>query len=308
MSAIVLLNVSKRYGSVQALSGLSLEIPKGVICGVIGPNGSGKTTTFGVLAGLLRADAGRIDLFGEGPFDATRHAGRIGLMPQDSVPSPFASLHSTLCFYAKLQGLSTSAAETQADRLLETVDLADRASSRFGELSHGMRRRFTVAQALIGNPELVLLDEPTSGLDPESVVEMRKLFSALRGTATVLISSHILSELQSLCDYAVFMEGGRATRHGPMREMTEADRTIRIQLTRQPNLEALRNLLSGASFDWEPPALSVRLAGKRLIEDCIAVLLRALLDDGVGILGLEAGESLEATYLASRNRAERHRS
>lgn len=302
MNVIIARELVKRYGKVVALNGLNLAIPRGSICAVIGPNGSGKTTAFGLLAGLLELDGGSVELFGEGPFDPTRHAGRLGLMPQDSSPSPHATLRQSLRYYGELQGLSGAASREQAEHWLARVRLADRGNSKQSQLSHGMRRRFSLAQAFLGDPELVLLDEPTAGLDPELVAEMRSLFAERRGHATLLISSHVLSELEGLCDYAVFIEAGRLVRQGTMQSVREADTLVRITLKGQPDLEQLTRQIPAASFDWKSPELSVRLSGGQTVEAANAQILRVLLDQGVGISSLEAGQSLEDSYLATRQR------
>jgi ABC-2 type transport system ATP-binding protein len=300
MNVVVLSDVVKRYGKLAALDGLSLAVPQGAACAVIGPNGSGKTTMFAVVAGLLAISAGRVELFGEGPFDARRHAGRLGLMPQDSAPSPHASLVQSLCYYAELGGLSPGAARREADAWLGRMRLSERAHARPGELSHGMRRRFSVAQAFLGSPELVLLDEPTAGLDPELVAEMRGLFMERRGQTTLLISSHVLSELEDVCDYAVFLERGRLVRQGAMRSLLQSDTRVRLELTRQPDLGALRERVGALEVQWNAPKLDVRLRGDQPIDVANAKLLRELLAQEVGILGLETGQSLEASYLATR--------
>jgi ABC-type multidrug transport system ATPase subunit len=297
-NAIALRDLVKRYGSRTALAGLGFEVPRGSICAVIGPNGSGKTTTFGVIAGLLAPDSGSVDLFGEGPFDPARHSGRIGLLPQDSFPSPHASLRQSLCYYGELQGLSRADALQDAE-----LCLADRADTRQGQLSHGMRRRFSVAQAFIGKPELILLDEPTAGVDPELAAELRALFREQRGRATLLISSHVLSELEELCDYAVVIEQGRCVRAGSMQGLLQVDTLVRVTLSSAPDLAALERTLPGAQLVFRAPELSVRWREAAPLEQLNARLLRALLEQGVGILSLVPGQSLEESYLAERRAA-----
>lgn len=298
--AVVLRDVHKRYGSARALAGLSFAIPRGSICAVIGPNGSGKTTTFGAIAGLLRVDSGSVDLFGEGSFSARRHAGRVGLMPQDSSPSPHATLRQSLCYYAELQGMSPAQALQEAELWLERVHLADRAAARQSQLSHGMRRRFAVAQAFLGEPELVLLDEPTAGVDPALAPELRALFRERRGHSTLLISSHTLSELEELCDYAVVMERGRCVSQGTMQRLLRTDTLVRVTLSRAPDVAQLERQVPGARFEFRAPELVVRWSETGTLEQLNEQLLRALLDQRAGILGLAAGQSLEASYLEER--------
>lgn len=300
MNAASFTKVTKNYGRHTALREASFSIPQGVICGLIGPNGAGKTTTMGVLAGLLRPQSGNVDVLGQGAFSIAKHAGRIGIMPQDSVPSPHAPISDSLVFYARLQGMSPKSARQEADTWLGRVQLKDRAHSRYTALSHGMRRRFSVAQAMLGTPELILLDEPTSGLDPELVVEIRNLILELRGQCTVLVSSHILSELESMCDHAIFLERGECVREGAMTQITGQGAVTRYRLDQEPNLAALEGALADCKLNWKAPYLTVRAPGTHKIEQLNAVCLRHLLDAGIGITELTSGDSLESAYMETR--------
>lgn len=302
MNAVVLSNVVKRYGQKLALNGLSMEIPRGSICAMIGPNGCGKTTTMGAVVGLLKLESGSIDVLGRGPFDARAHAGRVSLMPQDAVPSLNVPIVDCLRYYAELQGLDGPRAKREAQACLAKVELSDRATACFGHLSHGMRRRFSIAQALLGNPELILLDEPTSGLDPELVIQIRKLIVSQRGEATLLVSSHILTELESMCDHAVFMQQGRLIRQGSMAELTNANSIVRYTLTRTPTLEALELGMQGCTLVWQEPVLTVQAPRSQAVEVTNALCLRLLLDQSVGILQVDAGQSLETAYMNLRQR------
>jgi ABC-type multidrug transport system ATPase subunit len=221
-------------------------------------------------------------------------------MPQDSAPSPHASLLQILCFYAELQGLSRRDARREADEWLGRVRLGDRAGHRLGQLSHGMRRRLNLAQALMGRPELILLDEPTAGLDPELAAEVRGLLSERRGLATIIVSSHVLSELEELCDHVVFMERGRQVQQGSMRSMRRASGLVRLRLSTEPDLDRLRAEIGDLPCEWQDPELRVTVDDSLSPEAHNARILRALLDADVGVLQLELGESLEAAYLASR--------
>jgi len=300
MKAARLAGVTKRYGRLVALSDLSFEIPHGAICGLVGPNGSGKTTAMGVLAGLLHIESGTVDLLGGGPFTVETHGGRIGIMPQDSEPSPYASILDSLRYFAELQGMNKSDAGAEAQKWLSLVRLQDRSSSKYGALSHGMRRRFSLAQAMLGSPELVLLDEPTSGLDPELVIEIRDMIVQLRGKSTVLVSSHILSELESMCDHAVFLEKGKCVRQGPMKAITREESVVRYRLDRKPDVSALQAGLFDCKVVWEAGTLVIHGPPTRSLVDINTLGLRLLLDAGVGIIEVVAGESLESAYMESR--------
>ncbi|HEY8430680.1 MAG TPA: ABC transporter ATP-binding protein, partial [Sandaracinaceae bacterium] len=214
--ALRLAGVRKRYGRTVALDGVDLDVPRGALVGLVGPNGAGKTTLFGIVSGAVRPDAGTVDVLGEGPFDPARHAGRVTVLPQDCELSPHSSARQLLVFYARLAGATKREAERDADRVLDLVRLSDRAGDRVRQLSHGMRRRLAVAQALLGAPELVLLDEPTGGLDPHLVVEMRELLRSQRGERTLVVSSHILADLEQTCDHVVFLERGRVLESGQL--------------------------------------------------------------------------------------------
>ena len=175
-AALKITALHKAYGRNLALDGLDVSIPRGVICGFIGPNGAGKTTTFGIVGGLISADSGHVDILGKGPLDAGRQAGVLTMLPQDCELIAHVPVVEYLRYLARLQGMTKGEAEKMADARLDEVALADRAKAKVKELSHGMRRRVAVAQALLGDPKIVLLDEPTSGLDPELVVRMREIF------------------------------------------------------------------------------------------------------------------------------------
>ena len=210
--AIVTRNLVKRYGRSRALDGFTLSVPSHAVLGLVGRNGAGKTTWLMAVAGLVRPDAGDVDLLGLGPFDAERHSGRVSLLPQDSELPLELSPRELLVRYARLQGLTPSAARASADGLLAAFNLADKARDAIRSLSHGMRQRLVVAQAFVGDPEVVLLDEPLNGLDPEEAARMRDFILARRGRATVVISSHLLHDLERLSTHVAFVADGRVTR------------------------------------------------------------------------------------------------
>jgi ABC-type multidrug transport system ATPase subunit len=141
------------------------------------------------------------------------------------------------------------------------------------------------------------LDEPTSGLDPELVVQIRELIMSQRREATMLVSSHILSELEAMCDYAIFVERGKVVRHGSMAELTSANSIVRYTLSREPDVAELELALQGCTVDWHKPVLTVRAPQSQPVEQTNALCLRTLLDQDAGILEVDAGHSLEAAYM-----------
>ncbi len=299
-AALRLDSVHKSYGRVHALNGLSFEVPQGSVCGLVGPNGAGKTTAFAIIGGLVRPDSGLVDLLGDGPFDVVRHRGRVGLLPQDAELSPHTPVRGLLQYYGSLQGMTRAKAATEAERLLDEVGLLDKATARVRELSHGMRRRVAVAQALLGDPPLVLLDEPTSGLDPELVVRMRSLFRSRQGRSTLIISSHQLGELESTCDHVVFMEQGTCIVAGAMAEVTGATQKVFYKVSGVPAAPAP----DGVEPSVVDGGIDVTVPRGSTVPELNAKVLLWLLQGGVDVEAVQPGEGLEAAWLARSGRSQ----
>ncbi len=303
-SALKLRGLHKRYGRTIALDGLYLTVPKGVICGFIGPNGAGKTTTFGIIGGLIRPDSGDVDILGHGPLTPQQRPGALTMLPQDCELSPHVTLKQLLNHYARLQGLSAAEATREVSARLDEVALTDRADARIKTLSHGMRRRVSIAQALLGSPKLVLLDEPTSGLDPELVVRMRDVFAAHRGKRTLVVSSHNLLELEALCDHVVFIERGRCIRSGSMAEVTEQGLVMRYAVEAPVDLTPLQGAHPELEMTWDLKHLVVRGSGSWSAPTLNATVVPYLLQMNAGLLEIRRGKSLEDAYLAGKAEAE----
>lgn len=214
-------SLSKRYGRVKALDGLSLAVPAGAIYGFIGQNGAGKTTTLRVLATLLLPDGGSVEVAGVNvlrrPYEIRR---LVGYMPDFFGVYDDLKVGEYLEFYASLHGMRGQAAVSLRNSLLELVDLAHKRDEYVEGLSRGMQQRLCLARALIHDPRVLLLDEPASGLDPIARVEMRELLKELsRMGKTILISSHILSELADLCTHIGIIASGRLIREGTVKDI-----------------------------------------------------------------------------------------
>ncbi|HHH27929.1 MAG TPA: ABC transporter ATP-binding protein, partial [Polyangiaceae bacterium] len=287
--ALRLMNVSKRYGKTVALDGLTLDVPRGCVMGLIGPNGAGKTTAFGIISGAVKADSGAVDVLGAGPFDPVRDAGRMTVLPQDCELNPHSSALQLLTFYARLQRIPRPSKE--AARVLALVHLSERADARVRQLSHGMKRRLAVAQALIGDPELILLDEPTGGLDPHLVVQMRQVLRAQHGERTLVVSSHLLSDLEATCDHVAFLSAGRCVKTGPIEEITKRGLLVSVRLAEPIELTAVQDLLKSREpalvGDW----LRYHLLPGEDPSECHAELLPALLGRGARVLEVKLGRS-----------------
>ena len=209
--AVAAKDVRKRFGAIEALAGLDLEIRTGEIYGLLGPNGSGKTTFIRCLAGLVRPDAGAITVLGRTARDAVG-AGRVGYMTQTAALYGDLSVDENLEFFARLQGVDD--ADARIEEVLKTVDLADRHRSIVSTLSGGMRQRVSLAAALLHQPDLLLLDEPRVGVDPVLRREVWNHFRVLatRGI-TILVSSHVMDEA-SRCDRLGLIRTGRVLAEG----------------------------------------------------------------------------------------------
>ena len=208
----------KRYGHVTAVDDVDLNVKAGDVYGYLGPNGAGKTTSLRMLLGLIRPDAGSARLFGRDPLaEGARALDGVAGFVEAPRFYPYMSGRRNLEMAAALDG---DGAEKRIDEALETVDLADRAGDKVGGYSHGMRQRLGIAGALLRNPRLLLLDEPTTGLDPGGMRDMRALIKRLAGQGmTVLLSSHLMGEVEELCDRVAIVGNGRVLYEGSLPEL-----------------------------------------------------------------------------------------
>jgi len=213
--SLVTTGLVKKYGRTTALDGFTLAVPTGSVLGLVGPNGSGKTTWMMCVAGLLKVKAGTVE-----------HSGRLGLLPQDSELPLEMSPRALLAGYARLAGKTAKAADEAARAILKKVNLADRMNASVKSLSHGMRKRVMTAQCFVDDPDILLLDEPMNGLDPEEAERLRNLILEGKGRRTTVISSHNLIDLERLCTHVAFVERGRVTRMGSLAELTSDGQSL----------------------------------------------------------------------------------
>jgi ABC-type multidrug transport system ATPase subunit len=311
-SVIQIDHVSRRFGAVQAVNDITFEVPRGSIFALIGANGAGKTTLFSMIAGYLQPTAGRIIVAGiDVAASGGALRGRFGILPQDAAFSDTLNIKEHLVLFARLGGATVEAARNMADAALAQVGLTEAATRRARQLSHGMHKRLGIAQAFLGEPDVVLLDEPTAGLDPANALQIRKLVQAIAGDRTVVISSHNLAELQDLCDHVAIIDQGRLVTAGPMAAFLGAGSTLRLRLNRAPDeglLAALRSTVGvrsceadrdGLQNPADVPEMIVHLdvADQAAADATTAALLRVLLDAGVVPRALSEGARLEARFL-----------
>ena len=233
--AIRTFKLTKRYGDLFAVRDLDLVVPTGSVFGLIGPNGAGKTTTFSMLASLLRPTAGSMSVLGADPVRQPRELRRsVGYMPDVLGVYDDLRVDEYLMFFASSYGIARREWAGLVDGLLELTDLTTKRSSMVNSLSRGMKQRLSLARSLVHDPKLLILDEPASGLDPRARVELRGLLDELREMGkTMLVSSHILSELEEMCTHIGIMEAGRLLAAGSpaeIRAQLGSGRSVRVTL------------------------------------------------------------------------------
>jgi Cu-processing system ATP-binding protein len=224
MNVIEVDDVSKSYGDVQALDGLSLAVERGTTLGVFGTNGAGKTTLFKMLAGLNRPDDGSVSVAGADPTDGTAVRERVRYLPEQAGFPPSLTGREILRFHARVRSVPREDRGHHVERVLHTVGLADAADRRVGGYSNGMNRRLGLGTALVGEPAVLILDEPTAGLDPDGIRAFHEVVESLatETDVTIVFSSHALGEIQRLCDEAVIVADGQVATAGPVEELRRA--------------------------------------------------------------------------------------
>ena len=238
--AISVDDLSKRYGDRNALSHATFQVPLGTICGFVGPNGSGKTTTIRMLLGLIEASGGSGEILGESIAHPERYLPRVGAMIEGPAFYPALSGNENLNVLATLGGFPLE----RVDQLLEKVGLGDRGHSKYKTYSLGMKQRLGIAAALLPQPKLLILDEPTNGLDPAGIHEIRELLRSLAQEGiTVFVSSHLLSEIEMISEYLVMLRDGKVIFFGKTAELLERQRpTLIVKSDNKSDLAKLKQL------------------------------------------------------------------
>ncbi len=232
--------LSKSYKNVRAIRNLDLKITEGEAYGILGPNGSGKTTTLSIVTGIIRQDSGFFKWFSEEPKASQRRS--IGSLIETPHFYPYLNLEKNLRIICDIKGMPYG----DIGRVLETSHLAERKRSRYSTLSLGMKQRLGVAAALLGDPKVLVLDEPTNGLDPEGISEVREIvLQQVHLGKTLILASHILSEVEKICSHVAILKKGELLADGPVKELLAEDEIIEISCD---NNEALRQKLMGSSL------------------------------------------------------------
>jgi len=240
MSILTVENLSKTYGRIQALKNVSFSVPEGTVFGILGPNGSGKTTTLGTITDILKPTSGSYKLFDEPTSAANRR--RIG------------TLLETPNFYHYLSGVKNleivaeikQHGKEDIDRVLETVDLTRRKDSKFSTYSLGMKQRLAIASCLLGSPSVLIFDEPTNGLDPVGIAEIRELMKRLyRQGKTIIMASHLLDEVEKVCTDVAILERGELIVSGKVNEILSDEDMVEVAATDHQKLVEVLNSMNG---------------------------------------------------------------
>ena len=295
--AIRVQGLVKQYGPIKALDGLDLAVPRGVVYGFLGPNGAGKTTTMRILTGLAQPNGGTVELFGR-PFSwlDRRPLFEVGALIEAPAFYPYLSGRDNL---RVLGGTGPVPPKGRIDAVLELVGLIDRADDRYETYSLGMRQRLGIGGALLNDPSLLLLDEPANGLDPAGIRAIRELFGVLAGQGkTILVSSHILPEIQLMADEVAIIAKGRLVESGALHQLLGETSEVRIRVTPDQVSSATTVLdrtgletlgVNGRGPGW----ITVRADASKAPE-----INRALVTAGVDVAGLESGSDLETLFLS----------
>ena len=232
-------NLSKAYGEVQALDDVSFEVKAGEIVGLLGPNGAGKTTAIKILTGFLQPDEGSVTIDG---LDVLTHTlevqARIGYLPENAPLYPELSVQKYLMLIADLRQISKADRIVRISEAVHATSMTEYLARPIGTLSKGLRQRVGLAQAILHQPRLLILDEPTIGLDPTQIVEIRRLIQRLSKRSTILFSTHILSEVEALCDRVLILMNGQVRADAHLSELEATSDAILVLQNTVKNIEA----------------------------------------------------------------------
>ncbi len=244
-------NIRKRFGSITAVDSISLEVSEGTAYGILGPNGSGKTTTLGIVLSVIRPDSGSFKWFGEAPSVSSYK--KIGSLLEVPNFFPYLDLERNLEILARIRNIDRD----DIERVLDETGLLKRKRSRFDTLSLGIKQRLGLAATLLGDPRVLVLDEPANGLDPEGIAEVRKLIIEQRERGkTIIMASHILDEVEKVCTHVGILKGGKVISAGLVDELLRIDDVVIISCD---NNQELKQILESSGL-----VKSVTISGNHL--------------------------------------------
>ncbi len=300
-------NLTKVYGDHTAVDHLSFKIYNGKIYGLLGPNGAGKSTTMNMITGCLAPSEGSVRINGFDMFEKPLKAKKcIGYLPE--IPPVYGEMSpfEYLLFVAEAKGVSYARALRQVQEVMELTQLLDMRDRLIKNLSKGYRQRVGIAQAMLGNPDIIILDEPTVGLDPKQIKEIRELIRRLGEMKTVIVSSHILAEISEVCDHVLILSGGKLIANAPIEELqNKAGTTARIKIAVRGDEQGVLEVLDGideiesciveGSREEGVVSLTITANGKTDLRDRIFF---AMADRRYAVVSMEREEaSLESIFL-----------
>lgn len=296
--AIEIRGLAKHYGEARALDGIDITVPEGSIFGFLGPNGAGKTTTLRIITGLANATAGEARIFGR-DVRARETRAQIGFLPDVPGFYPWMTAEEFLRFAGGLFGISGSTLDARVTALLDLAGLSD-VTTRVGGFSRGMKQRLGVAQALINAPRLLLLDEPTSALDPLGRKEVLDMIASLKGRTTVFFSTHILADVERVCDTVAILDKGRVVTQAPIDELKQRYGAHRLLVEVDRDSDAFAEELRART--WASAVEPASDGGLSIsIADLAAAQLeipRMVVERGLALKRLESGEiGLEEVFV-----------
>ncbi len=234
-------NLTKNFGRIKAVNNLSLEVKPGQVFGMLGPNGSGKTTTLGMLMGVVNPTGGEFTWFGEEPTHHVRK--KIGAVLEHPIFYPYLSGQKNL----ELNAMIKQCPEANIPKVLELVELLDRKDDKYKTYSLGMKQRLAIASALLNDPTVLILDEPTNGLDPMGIAEIRELIKKIAANGkTIILASHLLDEVQKVCTHFAVLKKGNLVHYGPVDEVGKGEETVEV-LAEVENFNELLLSFAGTS-------------------------------------------------------------
>ena len=245
MAILTVENISKNYGQIKALKGVSFSVPSGSVYGILGPNGSGKTTLLGIIMNVLKATGGSYQLFNENATDA--HRKKIGTLLETPNFYHYLSAVQNLKISAAIKGHG----EDDIENVLQTVDLLKRKDSPFSTFSLGMKQRLAIGAALLGNPDVLVFDEPTNGLDPVGIAEIRSLIKELSAKGkTIIMASHLLDEVEKVCTHVAILKQGDLLASGTVKEVFQENDIVQVAANDKEKLKTvLTNLNNFTKMD-----------------------------------------------------------
>lgn len=300
--------LTKDYGARRAISDISFRVERGEVLGFLGPNGAGKTTTMRIITGYMPPTSGTVSI---GEFDVFKHSiqarRRVGYLPESVPLYTEMTVGSYLDFMAKIKGIPRSRRKEQQERVMEATHIEDRRGQMIGKLSKGYRQRVGLAQALLGEPDVLILDEPTVGLDPRQITDVRELIKGFGKDHAVILSTHILPEVSMVCSRVLIVDGGKVvaedTPDNLMKQLRGSDAIqVAVRGPRADVMTALRGVSKVLSVSIEAGEVSDGVTTYTIATDANADvredLAKAIVDGGYGLQELRmAGVSLEDVFL-----------